>query len=159
MSPTIGASVPIHNSPPRHINASGTLNIVPRQVKTGDHRRRRGGEFHDFMNQIVKARPGQGMHLVLDHLNTHKAKAGNVFGVANEPSLSLYADPRKLAQSGEGLGSYLDNQRNSKRQFNIAETGQEAINKFVAVYHSRSHRFLWTKEVIYQRISISYYTY
>ncbi len=33
-----------------------------------------GRDFLDFMNELVAARPGKQMHVVLDNLNTHKPK-------------------------------------------------------------------------------------
>lgn len=50
------------------------LEVATGKVTAVHKRRRRRGEFLDFMNQVVRAYPDRELHVVLDNLSTHKPK-------------------------------------------------------------------------------------
>ena len=54
------------------ISLFAALNVATGQVKAGPHPRRRHREFLDFMNEVVADYPRQEIHVVLDHLSSHK---------------------------------------------------------------------------------------
>ncbi len=53
------------------------LNVAAGQVPGGHYQRQRRVEFLEFMDRLVAAHPGRELHVILDHLGTHR--------VAQEP--------------------------------------------------------------------------
>lgn len=50
------------------------LEVASGEIRTGHYKRRRRGEFLDFMNRVVALCPGKQRHVVFGNLNTHKPK-------------------------------------------------------------------------------------
>ncbi len=67
------------------------LNILTGQVQTGHYPRRRRREFLDFLNGIVADHPDRMIHVVLDHLNTHKPKRDR--WLQSHPNVHLHFIP------------------------------------------------------------------
>ena len=66
-------------------------------VKTAHHPRPRRREFLDFMNEIVADHPGREIHVVLDHLHTHKPR-GRPLGQAT-PHVHFHFTPTLQSES------------------------------------------------------------
>jgi hypothetical protein len=67
------------------------LDIATGQVIAGHYYRRRRREFLDFLNPIVAAYPDREVHVVLDHLSTHKPKEDR--WLKRHPKVHLHFTP------------------------------------------------------------------
>jgi hypothetical protein len=47
------------------------LDVASGQVKAGHYKRKRRGEFLDFMKEVIVDYADQEIHVILDSLNTH----------------------------------------------------------------------------------------
>ena len=71
------------------------LDVATGTVRAAHKRRRRRVEFLDFMNQIVRAYPGQAIHVVLDNLSTHKPK--NDQWLKRHPNVRFHFTPTRAS--------------------------------------------------------------
>ena len=111
------------------------------------------------MNQIVKAHPGQEIHVVLDNLNTHKPKC-DMWLARHKNAHFLYTPTHaSWPNQVEVWFSILTIQALRNSSFTSPKQVREAIDRFVAVYNPREHPFQWTKEVVHQKTPKSYYAY
>jgi transposase len=67
------------------------LNVGTGHVIAKHYKRRRRLEFRDFMNRVVKQYEGKEIHVILDHLSTHKPKRD--LWLARHPNVQFHYSP------------------------------------------------------------------
>jgi hypothetical protein len=117
------------------------LNVGTGHVIAKHYKRRRRLEFRDFMNRVVKQYEGKEIHVILDHLSTHKPKRDLWLArhpnVMSEPDRNLVLDP-----GGPVVERSLVRQR--------CPTGGSQ-RKLINSYNGDARPFVWTKSAVHQK--------
>jgi transposase len=127
------------------------LEVATGKVRAAHKRRRRRVEFLDFMNQIVRAYPGQPIHVVLDNLSTHKPK--NDQWLKRHPNVRFHFTPTRASwlNQVEIWFSILEGKSLQGASFNSVAQLQEHIDAFIDAYNNHAVPFVWTKKRVKQR--------
>jgi len=126
------------------------LEVATGLVQTGHYGRRRRREFLDFMNEVVAARPGTELHVVLDNLNTHKPK--HDVWLARHRNVHFHFTPThgSWLNQVEVWFSILVRAALAGASFTSPAQVRAAIDRFVAVYNPTAAPFEWTKREVHQ---------
>lgn len=125
------------------------LDVLTGQVQTGHYPRRRRREFPDFMNDLVAARPGKEIHVVLDNLNTHKPKRDR--WLKAHPNVHLHFTPTYSSwlNQVECWFSILSRAALRGVSFTSPRQLRDGIDRFVKAYNQHATPFEWTKAVVH----------
>ena len=125
------------------------LEVASGDVQVGHYHRRRRREFLDFMNDVVAARPGQQLHVIVDNLNTHKPKRDR--WLARHPQVHLHFVPTHASWLNlvEVWFSILSRQALRGLSCTHARQLREAIDRFVRSYQETATPFEWTKTEVH----------
>jgi transposase len=132
--------------------------LVTGEVKTGHYPRRRRREFLDFMNGILADNPGREIHVVLDHLNTHKPKRDR--WLKSHPHVHLHFIPTYSSWLNQVECWFSIMGRAALRGASFTSPSQlrDAIDAFVKVYNPKAAPFEWTEAVVHQSKPKSFYS-
>ena len=124
------------------------LNVATGQVKAGPHPRRRHREFLDFMNEVVADYPRQEIHVVLDHLSSHKPQRDRWRN--RHPHVHWHYTPTHASwlNQMEIWFSILTRQALRGASFTSPRQVREAIDRFLAAYNAQAAPFEWRKSVV-----------
>jgi transposase len=111
------------------------LEITTGQVKAAHYKRRRRGEFLDFMNEIVAEHPDREIHVVLDNLNTHKPKDDRWLKRHSNVQFHFTPAYSSWLNQVECWFSILGRQALRGATFTSPQQLRQAIDDFVAVYN------------------------
>ena len=127
------------------------LDVATGLVKAGHYRRRRRVEFLDFMNRLVAAHPDRQLHVILDHLNTHKPKDDR--WLARHKKVHFHFTPTHASwlNQVEVWFSILSSNALAGASFTAPRQVREQIDAFVAAYNQNAHPFEWTKQVVFSQ--------
>ena len=135
------------------------LDIVTGQIKTGHYNRRRRREFLDFMNEIVAAHAAREIHVVLDHLNTHKPKEDRWLKAHANVHFHFIPTYSSWLNQIECWFSILSRQALRGASFNSPQHLREAIDRFVKAYNEKAAPFEWKKTTVFPSAPKSKYSY
>ena len=126
------------------------MEVATGLVKTGHYRCRRRREFLDFMNEVVAQYPKREIHVVLDHLNTHKPKRD--LWLARHPNVKLHFIPTYASwlNQVEIWFSLLSRNALAGASFTHTNHVREAIDAFTAAHNQSAAPFEWTKSEVHQ---------
>ena len=121
------------------------LDVATGRVRTGHFRRRRRREFLDFMNEVVRAYPGQELHVVLDNLNTHKPKDDR--WLRRHPNVHFHFTPTYASwlNQVECWFSILSRRALHGASFTSPQELRAAIDRFTQAHNQEAAPFEWTK--------------
>ena len=127
------------------------LKVAGGEVQAGHYTRRRRREFLDFMNELLEAHPGREIHVVLDHLNTHKPKHDR--WLAQHPQVRFYYTPTHASwlNQGEVWFSILSRAALRGASFQSVRQRCQAIDTFIKSYNQTAAPFEWTKVKVYPK--------
>jgi len=130
------------------ITLFAALNVATGQVKAGPHPRRRHREFLDFMNEVVADYPRQEIHVVLDHLSSHKPQRDRWRN--RHPHVHWHYTPTHASwlNQMEIWFSILTRQALRGASFTSPRQVREAIDRFLAAYNAQAAPFEWRKSVV-----------
>jgi transposase len=102
------------------------------------------------MNEVVAARPGTELHVVLDNLNTHKPK--HDVWLARHRNVHFHFTPThgSWLNQVEVWFSILVRAALAGASFTSPAQVRAAIDRFVAVYNPTAAPFEWTKREVHQ---------
>jgi transposase len=125
------------------------LDVLTGQVQTGHYPRRRRRDFLDFMNELVAARPGKQMHVVLDNLNTHKPKRDR--WLKAHPNVHLHFTPTYSSWLNqiECWFSILNRSALRGASFTSPRQLRDGIDRFVKKYNEHATPFEWSKTIVH----------
>ncbi len=125
------------------------LDVLTGQVQTGHYPRRRRRDFLDFMNELVAARPGKQMHVVLDNLNTHKPKRDR--WLKAHPNVHLHFTPTYSSWLNqiECWFSILSRSALRGASFTSPRQLRDGIDRFVKKYNEHATPFEWSKAIVH----------
>ena len=125
------------------------LEVTTGLVKTGHYPRRRRREFLDFMNEIVNGHEGREIHVILDHLNTHKPKEDR--WLRRHPNVHFHFIPTYSSWLNqiECWFSILSRQALQGASFTSPTQLRRAIDDFVSAYNQKAAPFEWKKAVVF----------
>jgi transposase len=125
------------------------LDVLTGQVQTGHYPRRRRRDFLDFMNELVAARPGKQMHVVLDNLNTHKPKRDR--WLKAHPNVHLHFTPTYSSWLNqiECWFSILSRSALRGASFTSPRQLRDGIDRFVKKYNEHATPFEWSKTIVH----------
>jgi transposase len=103
------------------------------------------------MNQIVRAYPGQAIHVVLDNLSTHKPR--NDQRLKRHSNVRFHFTPTRASwlNQVEVWFSILEGKSLQGASFKSVVQLQEHIDAFIAAYNYDAVPFVWTKKPVKQR--------
>ena len=124
------------------------LDVATGQVQTGHFGRRRRREFLDFMNAVVRAYPGQELHVVLDNLNTHKPKDDR--WLRDHPNVHFHFTPTSASwlNQVECWFSILSRRALKGASFTSPQGLRAAIDRFTQAHNQEAAPFEWTKRAV-----------
>jgi transposase len=125
------------------------LNVLTGAVVGGHYRRRRRLEFRDFMNDVVALHPGREIHVVLDHLSTHKPQ--HDAWLLHHPNVHFHFTPTHASWLNliECWFSMLSRGALRGASFTSPQQLRGAIDEFIHAYNQNAAPFKWTKEVVH----------
>ncbi len=125
------------------------LDVLTGQVQTGHYPRRPRRDFLDFMNELVAARPGKQMHVVLDNLNTHKPKRDR--WLKAHPNVHLHFTPTYSSWLNqiECWFSILSRSALRGASFTSPRQLRDGIDRFVKKYNEHATPFEWSKAIVH----------
>ncbi len=125
------------------------LEVATGQVRAGHYHRRRRREFLDFMNEVIQGYPDREIHVILDHLNTHKPKQDR--WVLRHPHVHLHFLPTHASWMNlvECWFSILSRAALRGASFTDVQQLRAAIDAFIAVYNPAAAPFEWRKQVVH----------
>jgi transposase len=126
------------------------LEVATGKITATHTKRRRRVEFLDFMNGVVRARPGRELHVILDNLNTHKK---NEQWLKKHPNVKFHFTPTRASwlNQVEVWFSILQGQSLSGASFTAVSQLQKHIDAFIRAYNEKAEPFVWTKKKVRQR--------
>lgn len=127
------------------ITLCAALKVITEQVQAGHSQRRCRRQFLDFMNDVITVRPGQTIHVVLNHLHVHKPNWDR--WLQQRPWVRLHFTPTFTSwlNQVECWFSILSGTAFSRSTFAEARHLREAIENFVAAQTELSTPFEWAK--------------
>ena len=126
------------------------LTVATGQVKAGQYWRRRRREFLHFMNEVVADYPPeQELHVILDHLHTHKPTHDR--WLARHPNVHLHDTPTHASwlNQVEVWFSLLVRAALRGARFTNPWGVRDAIDAFINVHNPKAAPFEWRKEVVH----------
>ena len=125
------------------------LEVFTGTVTTAHYPHRRRREFLDFMNQAVAAYPGRELHVIVDHLSSHKPKHDR--WLARHPNVHFHYTPTHASwiNQVECWFSILSRQALQGASFSSVTGLREVIDRYVASYNQTAVPFEWTKQVVH----------
>ncbi len=127
------------------------LEVATGQIHTQHARRRRRRNFLAFMNELVAAYSARELHVVLDHLNTHKPKDDR--WLRDHPRVHLHFTPTYASwlTQIECWFSILSRRALRGASFTSPQQLRVAIDRFVQAYNDTATPFHWTKQAVYRK--------
>jgi DNA-binding transcriptional ArsR family regulator len=122
------------------------LEVATGKVTNSCFERHRHQEFVRFLNQVAKAYPRRGLHIVLDNYGTHKHPAVKAW-LAKNPRIQLHFTPT----SGSWLNlveiffGIITRQAIRRGTFTSVTELINAIQTFIDGWNDRCEPFVWTK--------------
>jgi hypothetical protein len=102
------------------------------------------------MNRVVAAYPGREIHVLLDHLSTHKPKHDR--WLARHPHVHLHYTPTHASWMNMIAIWFSILSEAALAGVSVTDVSQVrgAIDAFIAAYNPEAHPFEWTKDVVHQ---------
>lgn len=127
------------------------LEVATGLVKGNHYKRRRRGEFLDFMNGIIAEYPDRQIHVILDNLNTHKPKCDR--WLARHKNVHFHFTPTHASWMNqvEIWFSILQSQSLAGASFLSPGQLRQHMDEFIAAYNQTAHPFEWKKQVVFQK--------
>src|SRR5246127_1668158 len=126
------------------------LEVATGKIIATHSKRRRRGEFLDFMDSVTSAFPDRQLHVILDNLNTHKK---NEHWLKAHPNVKFHFTPTSASwlNQVEVWFSILQGQSLSGASFTSLKQLQEHIDAYINAYNEKAEPFVWTKKKVRQR--------
>jgi transposase len=108
--------------------------------------RHRHQEFPRFLKKAAAARPGTGLHVVLDNYGTRKHPAVRAW-LTDNPRITLHFTPAGCSwpNMAEIFSGIITRQAIRRGSFTSVTDLTVAIGRFIDAYNDRCHPFSWTK--------------
>jgi transposase len=123
------------------------LEVATGQVTAAHYKRRRRVEFLGFMNRIVADYPGKEIHVILDHLSTHKPKRDR--WLARHPNVRLHFTPTDSSWLNQ-IEVWFSILQGLASPTSVQQL-KDHIDSFVDSDNTRAAPFVWTKSVVHQK--------
>lgn len=121
------------------------------EVETGKattwvNKTRKTDDFIRFMNQVVKAYPGERLCVIMDNLNTHKGKAAQEW-LSKHPRVTFHYTPTHASwvNLAECFFSIVSKQALEQAVHKSGRELEKALEAFVVEYNAHAGPFVWTK--------------
>lgn len=133
----------------RHDHAVCSAEVATGKIVATHSKPRRRVEFLDFMDRVTAAFPNRQLHVVLDHLSTHKQ---------NEEWLKVHLNAKfhftptsaSWLNQVEVWFSILQGQSLSGASFTSLKQLEQHIDAYINAYNDKAEPFVWTKKKVRQ---------
>jgi transposase len=134
-----------------HSTLFTALNVATGQIKAKHTRRRRRVEFLAFMNQVVADYPDQAIHVVFDHLKTHKPK--RAAWLARHRNVHFHFTPTHASWLNQVEIWFSILARSALKGASVTSVRQlrQAIDAFIAAYNPTATPFQWQQTKIHPK--------
>ena len=134
----------------RHGNPTlfAALTVATGMVQAGHFNRRRRREFLQFMNEVIAEYPNQEIHVILDHLSTHKPMRD--LWLARHRNVHFHYTPTHASWLNQIEIWFSLLSRGALKNASFTSPGRLrlAIDRFISAYNDRATPFEWTKRYV-----------
>jgi transposase len=127
------------------ITLSEALAAMTGQMEAGQAQQRCRRQFLDFMNDVLDSRPGQKIHVVLNHLSANKPKWDRWLQRHSRVRLHFTPNYASWLNQAECWFSMLGSAALSGASFAQPRELREGIEAFVAAHRHQTTPFEWAK--------------